>query len=79
MLSEEEVNGTTDMRGFVRRSVCACQCGVKGHGVVFTCFSTREFISLWAACELRGGATLSQHDRIFAIQRGLNNFDSSRR
>ena len=53
-------------------AVCACQRGVKAHG--FCVFFHWEFVSLRAPCRMRGGVTLSRHDRVFAVQRWLNNF-----
>ena len=59
MLNEEEIKEMADMHGFACRSVCACQCGIKRHGVAFKCFSTKEFVLMWTICEVRGGVTLS--------------------
>ena len=74
VLREGEVEKIALTHGFDCKSVCACQCGIKGHGVIFTCFSSKVFTSMWNTCKMRGGDTLSLHDRSLAIQRWLNNF-----
>ena len=74
ILKEGEVEGIATTHGFDCRSVCACQCGLKRHGVVFRCFSSKSFNSFWSTCKMRGGDTLSQHDRSLAVGKWLNNF-----
>ena len=74
ILKEGEVEGIATTHGFDCRSVCACQCGLKRHGVVFRCFSSKSFNSCWSTCKMRGGDTLSQHDRSLAVGKWLNNF-----
>ena len=74
ILKEGEVEGIAATHGFDCRSVCACQCGLKRHGVVFRCFSSKSFNSIWSTCKMRGGDTLSQHDRSLAVGKWLNNF-----
>ena len=60
ILREGEVEGIAVTHGFDCRSVCACQCGLKGHGVIFRCFSSTSFVSMWNACKMRGGVTHSE-------------------
>ena len=74
ILKEGEVEGIATTHGFDCRSVCACQCGFKRHGVVFRCFSSKSFNSIWSTCKMRGGDTLSQHDRSLAVGKWLKNF-----
>ena len=74
ILKEGEVEGIATTHGFDCRSVCACQCGLKRHGIVFRCFSSKSFNSIWSTCKMRGGDTLSQHDRLLAVGKWLNNF-----
>ena len=69
ILKEGEVEGIATTHGFDCRPVCACQCGLKRHGVVFRCFSSKSFNSIWSR-----GDTLSQHDRSLAVGKRLNNF-----
>ena len=64
VLKEGEVEGIATTHGFDCRSVCACQCGLKRHGVVFRCFSSKSFNSIWNTCKMRGGDTLSMIDHL---------------
>ena len=68
MLREGEVEGIAASHGFDCRSVCACQCRLKRHGVIFRCFSSKSFISMWSTCKMRRGDTLSPHDRLLAVR-----------
>ena len=77
IVKEDEVNKIAELHDLSGRNVCACQCGIKGHGVVFKCFSTKEFTSIWSNCRMRGGDTLTVHDRSVALRRWLNNYVSA--